>query len=82
MSKRLCRRNDRKNKDQKTAAPGHTPARIIKEFSLFLCVPMTNIINRGLRVGHRRKTYKRETFTPTPMQFPLESRDQLQISVI
>ena len=49
--------------------PGDIPARVIKEFSLFLCVPMADVINCGLRVGHWPKTYKRETITPTPKQY-------------
>jgi hypothetical protein len=63
-----------KIKTNKSTAPGDIPARIIKDFALFLCVPMADIINTGLIVGHWPKTYKRETITPTPKQFPPESR--------
>ena len=65
-------------KTNKSTAPGDIPARIIKDFSLFLCVPMADIINCGLRVGHWPKSYKRETITPTPKQYPPENREMLR----
>ena len=65
-------------KTNKSTAPGDIPSKIIKEFSLFLCVPMSDIINTGLRVGHWPKYYKRETITPTPKQFPPETREMLR----
>jgi hypothetical protein len=67
-----------KIKTNKSTAPGDIPARIIKDFSLFLCIPMASIINTGLRVGHWPKSYKRETITPTPKQFPPENREMLR----
>ena len=39
---------------------------------------MSDIINTGLRVGHWPKYYKRETITPTPKQFPPETREMLR----
>ena len=65
-------------KTNKSTAPGDIPAKVIKEFALFLCVPMADIINTGLRVGHWPKHYKRETITPTPKQFPPETREMLR----
>ena len=44
----------------------------------FLCVPMSDIVNCGLRVGHWPKSYKRETITPTPKQTPPETREMLR----
>ena len=35
-------------KTNKSTAPGDIPARIIKDFSLFLCIPVSSIINSGL----------------------------------
>ena len=67
-----------KIKTNKSTAPGDIPARIIKDFALFLCVPMADIINSGLSVGHWPKTYKRETITPTPKQYPPENREMLR----
>ena len=62
-------------KTNKSTAPGDIPAKIIKEFALFLCVPVTDIINCGLIAGHWPTTYKRETITPTPKQFPPETTE-------
>ena len=67
-----------KIKTNKSTAPGDIPAKIIKEFALFLCVPLADIINCGLKVGHWPKHYKRETITPTPKQFPPEDREMLR----
>ena len=39
---------------------------------------MASIINTGLRVGHWPKSYKRETITPTPKQFPPENSEILR----
>ena len=65
-------------KTNKSTAPGDIPPRIIKEFAFYLSIPLSNIINAGLRVGHWPKIYKRETITPIPKQFPPETRDMLR----
>ena len=65
-------------KTNKSTAPGDIPAKIIKEFSLFLCIPVADIINSGFRVGSWPKIYKSETITPTPKQFPPEDREMLR----
>ena len=65
-------------KTNKSTAPGDIPAKVIKEFAHFLCIPFTDIINSGLKVGHWPKQYKRETITPTPKQFPPENREMLR----
>ena len=65
-------------KTDRSTAPGDIPARIIKEFASYLCIPFTNIINCGLRVGHWPKMYKKETITPIPKQFPPETREMLR----
>ena len=39
-------------KTNKSTAPGDIPAKIIKEYSQFLCVPFSDVINSGLKVGH------------------------------
>ena len=65
-------------KTNKSTAPGDIPAKIIKEYPPFLCVPMSDIVNTGLKVGHWPKSYKRETITPTPKQFPPETTDMLR----
>ena len=72
------RKHLEKIKTNKSTAPGDIPAKIIKEFALFFCVPLTDIINSGLKVGHWPTSYKRETITPTPKQFPPENREMLR----
>ena len=65
-------------KTNKSTAPGDIPARIIKEFEEYLCIPVADIVSSGLRVGHWPKYYKRETITPTPKQYPPENREILR----
>ena len=48
-----------KIKTNKSTAPGDIPAKVIKEFAMFLCVPLANIINCGMSAGHWPKYYKR-----------------------
>ena len=67
-----------KFKTNKSTAPDDIPAKVIKEFAMFLCVPLANIINCGMSAGHWPKYYKREMITPTPKQFPAESREMLR----
>ena len=67
-----------KIKTNKSTAPGDIPAKVIKEFTLFLCVPLANIINYGITAGKWPMHYKKETITPTPKQFPAESREMLR----
>ena len=65
-------------KTNKSTAPGDIPAKVIKQFAAFLCVPVADIINRCLSSGHWPKYYKKETITPTPKQYPPESREFLR----
>ena len=65
-------------KTGKSTSPGDIPARIIKEFAFFFCIPMSDILNTGLRVGHWPSIYKRETITPIPKQHPPETREMLR----
>ena len=74
----IIRKYLQKIKTNKSTAPGDIPAKIIKEFAPFLSVPMADIINCGFKVGHWPKYYKRETITPTPKQFPTETREMLR----
>ena len=67
-----------KLKTNKSTAPGDIPAKIIKEFAMYICVPLTNIINCGLLAGHWPQHYKREMITPTPKQMPAETRELLR----
>jgi hypothetical protein len=65
-------------KTNKSTAPGDIPARVIKEFSSYLCHPLSDVINSALMAGHWPRSYKRETITPTPKQFPPENREMLR----
>ena len=38
-------------KVNKATAPGDIPARIIKDYSLYLCIPVADIINSGLMLA-------------------------------
>ena len=51
---------------------------MIKEFAMYLCVPLTDVINSGLKAGHWPRYYKRETITPTPKQNPPETMEFLR----
>ena len=63
--------------------PGDIPARIIIEFALFICVPMADIINNGVKRGQWPKFYKRETITQTVLrQKQKKSCAQFQICSI
>merc|ERR1712208_259843 len=67
-----------KIKTNKPTAPGDIPAKIIKEFAFFICIPMANIINTLVKVGQWPKIYKKETITPIPKQYPPESMEMLR----
>ena len=67
-----------KIKTNKSTPPGDIPAKVIKEFALFLCVPVADIINNGVSAGQWPRLYKRETITPTPKQYPPENRELLR----
>ena len=67
-------------KTNKSTAPGDIPAKVIKEFAIFLCIPVANIINTGLSASHWPKYYKKETITPTPKQFPIENCEMRPIA--
>ena len=64
-------------KTNKSTAPEDIPAKVIKEFAPYLCIPFSDVINSGLTAGHWPKYYKKETITPTPKQYPPENREML-----
>ena len=57
-------------KTNKSTTPGDIPAKIIKEFAQYLCLPVTDIINTSLMRGVWPDSYKKETITPIPKQYP------------
>ena len=65
-------------KPKKSTPPGDIPAKIIKEFSEYLCVPLTDIINCSLKQGQWPNCYKKEVFTPIPKEYPVILMDMLR----
>ena len=67
-----------KIKTNKSTAKGDIPAKIIKEFALYLSVPISDIINTSLLQGLWPNIYKREIITPTPKKYPPETMEFLR----
>ena len=72
------RRYLEKIKANKSTAKGDIPAKIIKEFAQYLCIPVCNIINTSLSCGVWPKIYKQEVITPIPKQYPSETLEMLR----
>ena len=67
-----------KIKAKKATPLGDIPAKIIKEFSDYLCFPIRDIINSSLRLGIWPSCYKREIITPIPKEYPVLQVDMLR----
>ena len=67
-----------KIKVKKSTPPGDIPAKIIKEFSDYLCIPLKDIINSSLKQGIWPNCYKKETITPIPKEYPVLNIDMLR----
>ena len=65
-------------KTNKATIPGDIPAKIMKRFSQFFCVPMADIINTSIRTGSGPDRYKKELITPVAKVSPTEKLDQLR----
>ena len=65
-------------KTRKSTPLGDIPAKIIKEFSQYLCVPLANIINSSLLQGIWADCYKKEIITPIPKEYPVLKIDMLR----
>ena len=65
-------------KVKKATPPGDIPAKIIKEFSDYLCIPIKDIINSSLRTGKWPSCYKKEIITPIPKEHPVLEIDMLR----
>ena len=65
-------------KVNKSNAPGDIPAKILKEYADFLCVPITDMLNESIQSGQWPKIFKTETVTPAPKQFPPENCEMLR----
>ena len=83
ISIRSVRHHLSKIKVNKSNSPGDIPAKVIKEFASFLCVPPSDIINCSLKSGIWPRIYKREYITPIPRQYPTETKKMLRpISIL
>ena len=58
-------------KTKKSTPPGDIPSKIIKEFSKYLSIPLSNIINSSLSQGTWPDCYKKEVITPIPKERPV-----------
>jgi hypothetical protein len=65
-------------KQRKLTPIGDIPAKIIKEFAQYLCIPLTNIINSSLTQGQWAECYKKEIITPIPKEYPVLKIDMLR----
>ena len=66
-------------KTKKSTVVGDIPARVIKECSQFLSVPVRDMINQSIIKGKWASIYKKEIITPIPKTYPPEKIDQLRI---
>ena len=53
----------------------HSP---LRDYAYFLCVPISDILNKSLISGQWPKIYKTETITPAPKQYPPENCEMLR----
>ena len=72
----------RDSKAKRSTAPGDFPMKLIKEFNVFLCEPLSDIWKRCLSHGEYPDIWKLEIVTPIPKCFPpKETKDLRKISV-
>ena len=67
-----------KIKTNKATIPGDIPARIVKNSSAILCVPLTHMINHSIKTGCWPDQYKEELITPIGKTLPVELLEQLR----
>ena len=65
-------------KSKKSTPPGDIPVKIIKEFSQYLCIPLTDIINSSITQGQWATCYKKEVITPVPKEYPVSEISMLR----
>ena len=61
-----------------SSVPGDLPMKLISEFSIELSLPLTHIINSIFETKVYPKSWKKETLTPIPKTFPLDSMKDLR----
>ena len=67
-----------KVKINKASLPDDIPARIVRNNSEILCIPMAHMINHSIESGCWPDSYKQELITPIAKQHPTEHLDQLR----
>ena len=65
-------------KTRKSTPAGDIPVKIIKEFSRYLCTPLTDIINTSIKQGEWAACYKKEIITPVPKEYPVSQINMLR----
>ena len=65
-------------KSKKSTPPGDIPVKLVKEFALLICVPLTDIINCSLKEGKWALCFKKEVITPIPKEYPVVTIDMLR----
>ena len=65
-------------KTKKSTPAGDIPVKIIKEFSRYLCTPLTDIINTSIKQGEWAACYKKEIITPVPKEYPVSQINMLR----
>ena len=67
-----------KMKTRKATVQGDIPAKIIKECANYICGPLSDIINTGIRRGEWSHIWKAEIITPIPKCFPVKTINDLR----
>ena len=57
-------------KTKSATVTGDIPMKVIKEFSVEIAFPVTDILNRGIHHGEYPNLWKLEIVTPVPKVFP------------
>ena len=65
-------------KTKKSTPPGDIPIQITKEFSQYLCIPLTDIINFNIKQGVWAACCKKEVITPVPKEYPPSQMNMLR----
>ena len=68
----------KRTKTNKAALPGDIPAKIVKNCSGALSIPMTHMINHNILTGSWPTSYKEELITPIGKVSPVETLDQIR----
>ena len=68
----------KKMKTNKATLEDDIPAKLIKELASYICVPLADIINSGIRRGEWSDIWKSEIISPIPKSLPLKTMKDLR----